>query len=182
MEKSTITGGHTTKIHQSHGTGEFHREDFRSIGEGVVFEPGVLVFHPENIELGRNIYLGHYAILKGYYINNLVIGDDSWIGQFSFLHAAGGLRIGRAVGIGPRVTILTSQHQLERRELPVISAPLEFGTVIIKDGCDIGVNSCIMPGVTVGEGAVVGAGAVVVNDIPPYEVWAGVPARRIRKR
>jgi hypothetical protein len=57
-----------TKPHRlrlSHGTGEFHLADFSSLGEGVIFEPGVLVFHTEKIEIGKYVYIGHYPILKG---------------------------------------------------------------------------------------------------------------------
>jgi len=170
------------KLNKSHGTGEFKAEDFRRLGQGAIFEKGVLVFHPENIEIGDNVYVGHYAILKGYYKNTMVIGDHSWIGQQAFLHSAGGLRIGHAVGIGPRVVILTSQHDALERNLPVCFTPLLFAEVVLEDGCDIGAGAIILPGVKIGEGAVVGAGAVVTSDIPAYEVWAGVPARRIRTR
>ena len=58
---------------QSHGTGQFTVADFCSLGEGVIFEPGVLVFHPENVEIGQHVYVGHYTILKGYYKNKMVI-------------------------------------------------------------------------------------------------------------
>ena len=94
--------------HRSHGNGSFRPEDFRALGPDCVFETGALVFHPENISLGRNVYVGHYAILKGYYRNELRIGDETWIGQQVFMHAAGGLTIGARVGIGPAVKILTS--------------------------------------------------------------------------
>ena len=170
------------KMNKSHGTGEFKPEDFRKLGKDVVFEKGVLVFHPENIEIGNNVYIGHYTILKGYYKNLMVIGDHTWIGQQCFLHSAGGLRIGRAVGIGPGVTILTSQHQALDRDIPVYFSPLELAEVVLEDGCDIGAGAIILPGVRIGEGAIVGAGAVVTADIPPFEIWAGVPARKIRER
>ena len=170
------------KKNKSHGTGEFKLEEFRKLGQNVIFEKGVLVFHPENIEIGDNVYVGHYTILKGYYKNLMVIGEHTWIGQQCFLHSAGGLRIGRAVGIGPKVTILTSQHQALHRDIPVYFSPLEFAEVVIEDGCDIGAGAIILPGVKIGEGAIIGAGAVVVCDIPPFEVWAGVPARGVRKR
>ncbi len=170
------------KVNKSHGTGEFKPEDFRKLGKGVVFEKGVLVFHPENIEIGDNVYIGHYTILKGYYKNLMVIGDHTWIGQQCFLHSAGGLRIGRAVGIGPGVTILTSQHQVVDRDLPVYFSPLEFAEVVLEDGCDIGAGAIILPGVRIGKGAIIGAGAVVTCDIPPFEIWAGVPARKIGER
>jgi acetyltransferase-like isoleucine patch superfamily enzyme len=170
------------KINKSHGKGEFKPEDFRRLGKGVVFEKGVLVFHPENIEIGDNVYIGHYTILKGYYKNLMVIGDHTWIGPQCFLHSAGGLRIGKAVGIGPRVVILTSEHEALDRDVPVYFTPLKFAEVVLEDGCDIGAGAIILPGVKIGEGAIVGAGAVVTCDIPPYEVWAGVPARKIRTR
>jgi len=170
------------KINKSHGTGEFKLEDFRKLGKNVIVERGVLVFHPENIEIGDNVYIGHYTILKGYYKNLMVIGTHAWIGQQCFLHSAGGLKIGKAVGIGPKVVILTSQHQARDLNLPVYFSPLEFGEVILEDGCDIGAGSIILSGVTIGEGAIIGAGAVVTKDIPSYEIWAGVPARFIRKR
>ena len=170
------------KMNKSHGTGLFDLKDFKRLGENVTFEYGVLVFHPENIEIGDNVYVGHYTILKGYYKNKMIIGDHTWIGQQCFLHSAGGLEIGRAVGIGPRVTILTSQHELSNRNIPVYFSPLEFQIVKIEDGADIGAGCIILPGVTIGEGAVVGAGSVVTKDVPAYEVWAGVPAKMIRMR
>ncbi|HEX7598847.1 MAG TPA: transferase, partial [Polyangia bacterium] len=66
------------KRHSSHGTGAFSPTDFRSLGEDCVFESGVLVFHPENISLGRNVYVGHNTILKGYHRNEMRIGDETW--------------------------------------------------------------------------------------------------------
>lgn len=157
-------------------------EDFGRIGDHVVLEPGVLVFHAENIEIGRNVYIGHRTMLKGYHLNRMVIGDDSWIGQDCFLHSAGGIAIGRSVGVGPRVCILTSQHRPSDPREPVLHSPVEFAPVVLEDGCDIGVNATILPGVTIGRGAIVGAGAVVNRSVPPYEVWGGVPARRIGDR
>ena len=166
----------------SHGSGEFRPEQFRKLGENVIFEKGVLVFHPENIEIGDNVYIGHYTILKGYYKNLMVIGDHTWIGQQCFLHSAGGLYIGKAVGIGPRVIILTSQHRPVERDIPVYLSQLEFSEVILEDGCDIGAGAIILPGVKIGKGAIIGAGAVVTRDVPPFEVWIGVPARKLRER
>jgi len=171
-----------TKTFASHGSGEFDRRDFRRIGTNVIFEPGVLVFHPENISLGDNLYVGHYTILKGYHRGQMEIGDDTWIGQNCFFHSAGGLVIGRAVGIGPGVKILTSAHGHNRIDIPVMHHPLTLGPVEIGDGADIGVGAIILPGVRIGHGAMVGAGAVVNRDIPDYAIAAGVPARIIKYR
>jgi acetyltransferase-like isoleucine patch superfamily enzyme len=170
------------KQHQSHGSGEFKPDQFRALGRNVIFEPGVLVFHPENISIGDNVYVGHQAILKGYHENLMEIGSDTWIGQQAFLHSAGNLRIGRAVGIGPGVKILTSEHEDPGIELPYMEGPLRMEPVVIGDGSDLGAGSIILGGVTLGKGVVVGAGSVVTSDVPDYAVVAGVPATRLRWR
>ena len=172
----------TEKLHRSHGTGAFEPSQFRAIGTDCVFESGVLVFHPENITLGHNVYVGHQTILKGYYRNEMVIGDHTWIGQQCFFHAAGGITIGKRVGVGPGVKILTSVHQEAGRAIPVLFAPVETAPVVIEDDSDLGINSVILPGVTVGRGAIVGAGSVVTRNVPPYAIVAGVPARVRRSR
>jgi acetyltransferase-like isoleucine patch superfamily enzyme len=168
--------------HRSHGTGAFRPEELRALGPDCVLEAGVLVFHPENVSLGRNVYVGHQTILKGYYKNELRIGDESWLGQQCFLHAAGGITIGASVGIGPGVKILTSQHAEVGRGIPVLFSPIEAAPVVVEDDADVGVGAILLPGVTVGRGAVVGAGAVVTSDVPAYAVVAGVPARVLRSR
>ncbi|QQR91888.1 MAG: acyltransferase [Myxococcales bacterium] len=168
--------------HQSHGSGHFSIEDFASCGDDPVFETGVLVFHPENIHLGHNVYIGHQSILKAYYKNEMLIGDKSWIGQQCFFHSAGGLRIGKQVGIGPGVKILTSQHQEEGREKAILESSVTYAEVIIDDHVDIGSGAIILPGVHIGKGAQIGAGAVVTKDVEAYSIMAGVPAKKLRMR
>jgi acetyltransferase-like isoleucine patch superfamily enzyme len=170
------------RIYGSHGTGSVTLKDFKKIGENVIFETGVLIFHPENIEIGNNVYVGHNTILKGYYKNEMAIGDHTWIGQACFLHSGGGIEIGKAVGIGPAVKIITSTHKEEDLAKPILFCDVEFGKVVIEDGCDIGIGSIILPGVKIGEGSIVGAGSVVTKDVKPYTVVAGVPAKILRKR
>jgi acetyltransferase-like isoleucine patch superfamily enzyme len=167
---------------RSHGSGEWKPEQLAELGPDCVFEAGVLIFHPENVALGRNVYVGHQSILKGYYRNRLVIGDETWIGQQCFFHAAGGLTIGSRVGIGPAVKILTSQHGEAGRDIPIFNAPVELKPVVIEEDSDIGVGAIIMPGVTIGRGAQIGAGSVVTRDVPAYAVVAGSPARILRER
>lgn len=164
----------------SHGSGQFDLAQFEKLGQGVVFEPGVLVFHPENIEIGNDVYIGHYTILKGYYRNKMVIGSGTWIGQQCFFHSAGGLTIGRNVGIGPAVKVITSFHAEEDPYVPILHRPVKFAPVVIEDDCDIGVGVVILPGVTIGHGTQVGAGAVVTRSVEPNAVLAGVPARVLR--
>ena len=172
----------TIKKYSSHGDGLFNQDDFSSIGKNVIFERDVLVFHPETINIGNNVYVGHQTILKGYYKNFMTIGNNTWIGQQCFFHSAGGIEIGNGVGIGPKVTIITSQHRPKKKEDAILFSPLEFQTVRLMDGCDIGCNSTILPGVCIGEGAIIAAGAVVNTDVPAFEVWGGVPAKKINTR
>lgn len=165
---------------KSHGTGRGPWE-FAARGDGVVLEEGVLVFHAEHIRLGSDIYIGHQTILKAYHRNELVIADGVWIGQQCFLHSAGGIVIQEKVGIGPGVKILSSAHELKTANRPILEQALEFAPVVIEAGADIGVNAVILPGVTVGACAQVGAGAVVTRSVAPHTVVAGVPAVEIRR-
>jgi acetyltransferase-like isoleucine patch superfamily enzyme len=169
-------------MHKSHGNGSFSIDQFKRIGENVIFETDVLVFHPETISLGNNIYIGHQTILKGYYKDEFVIEDGTWIGQQCFLHSAGGIHIGKNVGIGPGVKIISSTHGEDGIDIPVLHSRLVFKEVIIEDDADIGVGSIILPGVVIGKGALVGAGAVVTKNVKPYSVVAGIPAKLIRMR
>jgi len=172
----------TVKQFHSHGSGAFSPADFRRIGDNVIFEPGVLVFHPENIELGSNIYIGHNTMLKGYCRNTLSVGDNTWIGQGCFLHSGGGITIGNCVGLGPFVKIMSTLHVEEGRDVPILFARTADRPVAIEDGSNIGMGAIIRPGVRIGRGCQVGAGAVVTKDTPPYSIVAGVPARLVRTR
>jgi acetyltransferase-like isoleucine patch superfamily enzyme len=169
-------------VRHSHGTGELRREEFARLGENVVFESGVLAFHPETIEIGANVYVGHQTILKGYHASRMRIGDGTWIGPQCFFHSGGGLTIGCDVGIGPAVRILTSSHRLDAPDVPILHAPVDFAAVVIEDGSDIGVGAILLPGTRIGRGAQVAAGAVVAEDVPEYAIVAGVPARVVRDR
>ena len=112
----------------------------------------------------------------------MIIEEGTWIGQQCFFHSAGGIKIGKNIGIGPGVKILTSYHKDTNIKKPILHEELEFKPVVIEDDADLGVNSVIMPGVTIKKGTQVGAGAVVTKDFPEYSVIAGVPAKLIRIR
>ena len=73
-------------------------------------------------------------------------------------------------------------HGTAGRGIAVLHSPVTFAPVVIEDDVDLGVNSIVLPGVTVGRGAIVGAGAVVNKDVPPYAIVAGVPAKVLRMR
>jgi acetyltransferase-like isoleucine patch superfamily enzyme len=170
------------KQRRSIGTGRPVLSSLKRAGSDVVVEDGVRIFHPENVEIGDNVYIGHDVIIHGYHNGRVAIGDGSWIGPRSYLHGAGGIEIGKEVGIGPYVKVLTSEHGASGVGEPIIRGPLVFGRVLIEDGCDIGIGAIILPGVKIGKLSQIGAGAVVTKDVPELSVASGVPARVVRKR
>jgi acetyltransferase-like isoleucine patch superfamily enzyme len=168
--------------HRTHGTGQFRPEQLAQCGPDCVFEADVLIFHPENVYLGTNVYVGHRTILKGYYKNAMRIGDECWIGQMCFFHSAGGLSLGQRVGIGPGVMLLTSTHEELGRAAAPLASPVTFAPIVIEDEVNVGIGAIVMPGVTIGRGAKIAAGAVVTHDVEPYSVVAGMPARLLAHR
>jgi acetyltransferase-like isoleucine patch superfamily enzyme len=169
------------KFH-SHGSGRFALDDLGALGEGVVLEDGVLIFGPEHVRFGDNVYVGHRAMLKAYPDGGIVVGRDTWIGPDCSFSGAATIHIGAGVGIGPGVQILTSTHVDPGPDRPIMEGELERAEVHIGDGSDLGVGCILLPGATLGRGVQIGAGAVVSGDVPDLAVAAGVPARVLRFR
>lgn len=112
--------------------------------------------------------------------SGLYIGEGSIIGDDTILDARAGIEIGNYVNFSSNVRIWTLQH--DYRDPNFACNPNHYGPVKIGDRAWIGPHSIILRNVTIGEGAVVAAGAVVTHDVPPYEVWGGCPARYIGQR
>jgi acetyltransferase-like isoleucine patch superfamily enzyme len=167
---------------RSHGDGSFEREQLGRVDDSVVLEAGVRIFDPQNVFIESNVYIGHDTHMVGYHSGRLCIGADSWIGPGCYLHGAGTLDIGRRVGIGAGVHIITSVHIEEGRSTPILYSDLTMAAVVVEDDVDIGVGATILPGVHIGRGVQIGAGTVVTHDVPEYAIVAGVPARVLRMR
>lgn len=178
--EDTLTQRIAPKKWSSHGSGD--DRDFKSIGRGAIIEPGARIFLARFIELGDDVYIGHDSILKGYFDRRFVISAGTWIGPQCFLYASGGIEIGAHVGIGPKVTIITSKHDTADISIPILHAALMHAPVEIGDGADIGCGTIILPGVTIGQGAQIGAGSVITGNIPEFTIATGIPARVVRER
>jgi acetyltransferase-like isoleucine patch superfamily enzyme len=157
------------------------RSLFGGFGENVTVSPFVSFTHPETLEVGNGVFIGQHVLVQGRHDGYCKIGDKVWIGPYSFFDARA-LTIEDHVGIGTGVRILGSEHTADPKDLPVIQTDLVIKPVRICRGSDIGINAVIMPGVTIGQGAIIGAGAVVTKDVEPHTVVAGVPARLLKKR
>jgi acetyltransferase-like isoleucine patch superfamily enzyme len=153
----------------------------RRAGHGLRVERGARFRHPETFTIGDGVFIGEQSMIQGRVNGSCEIGDHCWLGPYSYFDARQ-LTLGEYVGWGPGAKVLGSMHTGEPIDVPIIQTDLEIKPVAIEAWADIGVNAVILPGITVGRGAIVGAGAVVTDDVPPSAVVAGVPAKLLRYR
>jgi acetyltransferase-like isoleucine patch superfamily enzyme len=151
------------------------------LGDGVHIGSRVDFKHLETFEIGNGVFIGAQAYIQGRINGRCIIGNSVWIGPQSYFDARD-LIIEDHVGWGPGAKVLGSTHTGVPIDVPIIQTDLEIKTVRIEAWADIGTNAIVLPGVTVGKGSQVGAGAVVTRDVPPFAVVAGVPARFVRRR
>lgn len=133
------------------------------------------VYRLFGIKIGRGSTLHMKA--RFYDPRNISIGEDSIIGEGAVLDGRDKLVIGNHVDIATDVMIYNSQHDVNQENFVATNAPVK-----IEDYVFIGPRAIILAGVTVGRGAIIGAGAVVTKDVPPYAIVGGVPAKIIGER
>lgn len=139
----------------------FIKRRLKSCGKNVVFCSGIKFQVPKGISIGNNVWIGEKSRLSG---------------------SCGGITIGNNVIFGPEVAIWSSNHNYYSPEaLPFDNVNIPK-PVVIEDNVWICCRACIAPGVTIGEGAVVGMGAVVTTNIPPGAVVGGNPAKVLKYR
>ena len=131
-----------------------------SVGRRVVYYPGVWIMP------GRG----------------LRVGDDVDFALEVLVTTGGGVTIGDRTLIGYRAQILSSNHRIPPGRGPIFGAGHESAPVTIGSDVWIGAHAIVLPGATVGEGAVIAAGSIVTGDVPAYHLVAGVPARTLRVR
>ena len=158
----------------------------RAAHAGLKLGRDVEVRGPQNLRLGRDVQIDKGVLLhcgglewsegKGL----IAIGDGSYVGPNCVLFGAGEIHIGARVLISPGVVIASHQHTFARGDIPMGDQPTEFSPVRIEDNVWIGSNATILPGVRLGRGAIIGAGAVVTRDVEPNQMALGVPARAVK--
>jgi len=117
----------------------------------------VQIFGPKNITIGSDTFIGHETLLNGSYDSKIIIGNN--------------------VDISHRVTISTGSHEIDMIGKHTAGKG-KFQNIIINDGAWVGMNTIILPGVTIGEKSIVAAGSVVTKDVLPYSIVAGNPAKQ----
>ncbi len=133
----------------------FYRISGVKIGKGSTIHMGAIFYDPKNISIGQDSVIGEGAVLDG---------RDK-------------LSIGNHVDIASEVMIYNCEHDVNSSDFSAICAP-----VLIEDCVFIGPRAIILPGVRIGKGAVVGAGAVVTKDVADFAIVGGVPAGVIGER
>lgn len=108
---------------------------------------------------------------------NLVLGDDCWLDNDVKIYNVDKVVLGSNCVVSAGAFLCTASHDISSTRFELVTKPIE-----LKDGAWCSSNALVLPGVTIGEGAVVGAGAVVTKDVEPWTVVAGNPARFVKKR
>ena len=160
------------------------------VGYNTIIEDGAEIncLSLQGIKLGNRVTIGKYAIIRPSNIyggpigEGLTMGDNSNIGPYNYIGCSGKITIGNNVMLAPRVSIYAENHVFDHPEILIRDQGVEKKEVIIEDDCWIAANSILLAGVTIGQGSVVAAGSVVTENVPPYSVVAGVPAKFIKSR
>ncbi len=126
-----------------------------------------------NMPLDSTIHIGANFFKP----SNISIGHDTIIGDHCFMDGRAPLKIGNHVGIASQVLIYNDEHDINSPNYGNSFGPVEIGDYVF-----IGPRSIILPNIKIGKGAVVAAGAIVTKDIPDFEIWGGVPAKKISDR
>jgi acetyltransferase-like isoleucine patch superfamily enzyme len=182
-----------------------HRVRLEKLGAGSEIETGVSLQYPDRIRIGSGARIGRNATLRanteqrpgislgdGVWVQDSVIinanrgqvtlGARSWLGPFCLVYGNGGVSIGTNVLVAAHTSINTVSHESTRCDIPINDQPVLTAPVTIEDDVWIGLNAVILQGVTIGRGAIIGAGAVVTKSVPAWSIALGVPAKIVGRR
>jgi acetyltransferase-like isoleucine patch superfamily enzyme len=142
-----------------------------------------------DIELGEGVYVSSFTVLStlsnhGKRNSKLIVGAGTYIGELNNIRASGGqITIGKKCLISQQVSLIGSGHLYARGEW-IQDQPWDETKNFITIGDDvwIGCGAIVLPGVTIGDGAVIAAGTIVTKDVPAQTIVAGIPARFVKER
>lgn len=167
----------------------YYGTTLKSLGKGTVIYEDVSIRNGRHIEIGQKCVISPQTVLSTTTTNvntppRLVIGDAVWIGHGCHITASNAITIGKGSLLGKYITITDNSHgaitDSEADRPPYLRPVTSKGPVIIGDKVWIGDKAIILPGVTIGNSCIIGAGAVVTKDIPARSIAVGNPAEIIR--
>ncbi len=162
----------------------FHQSSrLGKLGHGVFIDKNVsLLRYPKNIIIADEVVLKSGAQICSCNVNaSIEIGRRTTVGFYAFIYASNSIEIGDDCLIAPFVYIVDSDHSIEFGS-PINTQPNQSKAIVIGDDVWIATGAKILKGVTIGKGAVIAAGAVVKDNVPPYSIVGGIPAKIIGKR
>ena len=160
---------------------------FASCGKNCRLQKPLILRNIKYVHISDDVFISKGARIECFYryadvsyIPHMAIGGGTWIGYNFTCLCTDQCEIGQHVLIASNVFISTENHGMNPHQ-SYQDQPLISKSVIIGDNCWIGERAMIMPGVRIGEGSIIGAGAVVTKDIPPYSIAVGNPAKVIKQ-
>ena len=155
------------------------------IGANTLIEDGVTISSgtapDEFVKIGKDGFIRSNSQIHSWH-GFVDIGDHCSINSFTIIYGTGGVKIGEGVRIAAQTVIVASMHKFNRRDVQIYKQGGTAKGIIIEDGVWIGCGARILDGVTIGHDAIVAAGAVVINNVEPYAIVGGVPAKFIKYR
>jgi acetyltransferase-like isoleucine patch superfamily enzyme len=160
-------------------------EDLRLLGEGTIIYPLAKIVKPEVVGIGAHCRIDDFTFIYGG--RSIVIGKYVHIASFVSIIGGGELVVGDYVAITAGARLITGTDHYEGGSRMSTALPLEqrnvrIGKIVIGKDAYVGTNAVIHPGVTIGEGAVIGSCSLVLHDCEPWTIYAGVPCKPIGKR
>ena len=159
---------------------------FNTIGEDVLISRKASIYNTHNISIGSHVRIDDFSVLSGG--KEISIGDYVHIGCFCGLYGGTGIVIGSFSTLSSRVALYSESDDFSGDSLTNPTISLEFkpgyisGKISIHDHVVVGTNSTILPGVSIEEGAVIGAHSLVKDNCGTWTINAGVPAKMIKAR
>lgn len=156
---------------------------FKSVGSNVQIFEHALILKPEQITLADGVRIDDYARIEGG--SGISIGECVHICSFASIYGGGSAKISDYCGISQGARLITGTEQLSAVMTAAAPNALrnpKLGCITMLPHSFVGANAVILPDVTIGEGAVIGAGAVVRKPVPPWTIMVGVPAKPVGTR
>tara|TARA_B100000900_G_scaffold389984_1_gene383313 strand:- start:119 stop:670 length:552 start_codon:yes stop_codon:yes gene_type:complete len=160
-----------------------HKKILGNCGDDVFFDENIEIMRfPKNVFIGDNVIIKEGAkICTCNETAKIHIGNNTTIGYHTFIFASDSISIGNDCLVAPFVYIVDSDHGIEKKSLineqSNISMPVD-----IKSDVWLATGAKILKGVTIGQGGIVAAGSVLSTDVEPYQIFGGIPAKKISER